>query len=372
MTVYLLLPVGAAALGIPLCRNKAGRIVYCILMGAALFLTAALRRSTGHDYNNYAAMYLDWIVTPNEDIAVSRIEKGFAMINKLLSEYIVDHQILFVLCAAFFAVSVTLCVYRYCEIPWLGFVCFLTFGAFFNSLNFLRQMIAGAVVMYGFRFIERNMFLRYLTVVIFASCFHLSALIMIPFYFILRIRMTPVTLGVYAALTAVLTVFSWDIIGFITSFVYKGYEVTNVHVTTGVDPAFMVFFGAFFAAAFAFRKRLCDSDRFNNVWINCAFFLFFFELLGVKHSIISRFGVFFIIPAAVVLMPRVMTAAMGKCRELAKDDKRKRRLFSAGAVCLFAAFNMSMYGLMLAKNYNGVVPYRSIYDDVGTEAAERK
>ena len=370
MIIYLLLLAGAVILGIPMCRNKAGKIIYCVLMGIALFLVAAFRRSTGHDYNNYGVMYLDYISSPLEDIAVTRIEKGYAMINKILAEYIVDYQIIFVICALLFAVAVTLCVYKYCDIPWIGFACFLTFGVYFNSLNFLRQMIAGFIVMYALRYIEKNQFWRYLMIVIFASCFHLSALIMIPFYFILKIKMTPITLGVYAVLTTLFMVSSWNIIDFITDFVYKGYVVTNIHVTTGVDPTYMIFFAVFFAVAFIIRTRLAAADKFNNVLLNCLFFTLFFELLGVKHSILSRFGVFFIIPTAIVLMPRVILALLAICRDKANGDGKKRTLLSAAAVAAFAAVNITMYGLMLANNYNGVMPYRTVYDDFGTEAAE--
>ena len=370
MIVYIALLAGTLALGIPLCGKKAGKpgkAIYCSLMGIALFVISALRCSTGHDYNSYAAMYLGFIPQTPEETGVSRIEKGYALINKLLADYIADYRVIFAICALFFAVAVTVCVYRYCEIPWLGFACFLTLGVYFNSLNFLRQMIAGFIVMYALRYIEENRFFRYLVIVIFASCFHLSALIMIPFFFILKIRLTPVTLGIYAGITTLLMIFSQQIIDLVTDFVYKGYTVTNVHVTTGVDPVYMVFFAVFLAAAFIIRKRLTDADSFNNILLGCMFFTFFFELLGVKHSILSRFGVFFIIPSAMILLPRVLTSYLGKWGEL--TDTKKRKLLSAVTVTAFTAVNLTLYGLMLARNYNGVVPYRTIFDDFETEEA---
>lgn len=371
MIIYLLLLAGTVILGIPLCRNKTGKITYCAIMGIALFLVAAFRRSTGDDYNNYAVMYIRYISTPIEKIAVSNIEKGYSMINKILSEYIVDYQIIFIVCALFFAAAVTLCVYRYCDIPWIGFACFLTFGVYFNTFNYLRQMTAGFIVMYALRYVEKKQFFRYLMIVLFASFFHLSALVMIPFYFILRIRMTPVTLGVYAVLTTLIMIFSWEIISFVTSFYYKNYLVTSPHIKFGVLPTYMIFFGIFFVVAFLVRKRLVASDKFNNVLLNCMFFTFFFELLGVKHSILSRLGVFFIIPAAAVLMPRVIAALLEVCRDKAKRDRKKRTLLSAVTVAAFVAINLAMYGMMLAENYNGVVPYRTVYDDFGTEAAKK-
>ena len=372
MIVYPALLILALAAGIPMCRKKAGSIVYCIIMGTALFAAAALRSSVGYDYNSYAVMYLDYMTFTPDEIAHTRIEKGYALINKLLADYIPDYRIIFVLAAAFFAAVFSVCICRYCKKPYLGFAFLLTFGVYFNSLNFLRQMIAAAIVLYALRYIKRDQFFRYVIIVLFASCFHLSALIMIPFFFILKIRMTPVTLGIYAGITALIMVFSWDILDFVTDYIYKGYDPrTSIHVTSGVDPTFMVFSGIFFIAAFIFRKRLTTEDEDGNMLINCMFFTFLFELLGVKHSILSRFGLFFIIPAALILMPRLFDAVTAWCAERSSGSKRKLTALTAAAVSAFAVVSTAMYGLMIVKNYNGVMPYRTVFDDTAKTEAEQ-
>ena len=371
MIVYLSLLAGAVILGIPMCRNKAGKIAYCSIMGIALFAIAAFRRYVGHDYNIYGWIYINSITSSVDTISHDRVEKGYTIINKLLSDYFAEYQTIFIVCALFYAIIIAYLVYKYCEIPWIGFACFLTFGVYFNALNFQRQMIAGFIVAYALRYIEKNQFWRYLMLVIFASCFHLSALIMIPFYFILKIKMTPITLGVYAVLVSLFMIFSWEIIDFVTDYVYKGYDPrTSIHVTTGINPTYLIFYAVFFAIAFIIRTRLVTADKFNNVALNCMFFAVCFGLFGVKHSVLSRFSIFFVIPTAIILMPRVILALLAICREKANGDSKKRTLLSAVTVAAFAVANITMYGLMIANNYNGVMPYRTVYDDFGTEAAE--
>jgi hypothetical protein len=166
-------------------------------------------------------------------------------------------------------------------------------------------------------------------------------------------------------------IFSWNILDFITDYIYKGYDPrSSIHVTSGVDPTYMIFFGAFFILAFVFRKRLTESDGFNNILISCMFFTFMFELLGVKHSILSRFGLFFIVPTALLLMPKLFGAVTAWCKEKAAGDRKKLRAFTAAAVSVFAAVSVTLYGLMIAKNYNGVMPYHTVFDTSETEAAE--
>ena len=374
MAVYLSLLAGAVILGIPMCRSKAGKIMYSVLMGAALYIVAAIRRNVGYDYTSiYGVIYYRTITTPVDVLMNAREEKGYLMINKLLSDYFVDYQAIFIVCAVFYMIAVVYLIYRHCKIPWIGFALFMTFGVYFNSLNFQRQMIAGFIVMYAFKYIEKNQFFRYVLIVVFASCFHLSALIMIPFYFILRIKMTPVTLGVYVGLTVIMLIFSWNIIDFITGLgvTYRGYISTSIHMTTGVNPTYVIFFAIFFAAAFFVRKRLMAADRFNNVLLNCMFFTLFFEVIGVKHSILSRPGVYFVIPAAIALMPKVIITYLEICKEKYKSDRNKRRSLSAVTVTAFVVLNLTMFGLMLANNYNGVMPYRTMFDNFEAEAAEQ-
>ncbi|MBP3855259.1 MAG: EpsG family protein [Ruminiclostridium sp.] len=373
MLIYILLLAGTVILGVLLCRSKTGNLIYCILGGIALFVIAALRRSVGHDYNNYGWMYIGYMSTPLETIAQNRTEKGYSVLCKLLADYIPEYQSIFIVMAAFFAVCTAVCVYRYCKRPWLGFTFFLVFGVYFNTLNFLRQMAAGFIMLYAFKFIRKNQFFRYLILVLLATCFHRSALIMIPFYFILRIKMTPVTLGAYSVLVTLFMVFSWDIMAFASKFLYayQGYTLeTNKHLTSGVNPTFMVFVALFFILAFVFRKRLTERDPFNNVLINCLFFLLMFEVIGVKHSIISRLGVYFIIPAALLLMPKLFEEVLAWCRQKFRKDKKKITAASAIAVSAIAAVSIVMYSMMLSINYNGILPYRTMFEDFSTEAAE--
>ena len=371
MLIYFMLLAGVLILGLLLCRSRIGNLIYCIVTGIALFVVSALRLSVGYDYNSYATIYLRYISTPVEDVSVSRIEKGYAMINKLLADYFPDYRVIFTITAAFFAAAVTVCIYRNCKKPYLGFAFFLTLGAYFNTLNFVRQMLAAFIVLYALRYVRKKQFFRYVLIVLFASCFHFSALMMIPFYFILRIKMNPTALAVYSGVTVLIMVFSWNVMDLITRYIYKSYNPRlSVHVLNGVFPVYMVFFGAFFILAFIFRKRLIRMDPFNNVLINCSYFLFFFELIGVKHSIASRPGLFFVVPVAAILMPRLFEAVLAWCREKAGREKNRRLAYSIAAVSAFAVVNIGLFSIMVANNYNGTVPYRTWIESTETEAAQ--
>lgn len=359
--VYWLILIGSLAVGIPLCRLKYGRAVYCSAMGLVLFLVSALRASVGYDYNLYGGWYMDAQTSSMEDIMLAKQEKGFFVPMKLISDVNPDYQVMFVVIAFIITAAVMLYIYVYSEKPYLSVFFFLTFGLFFNSMNFMRQMIAAAVLLYAMQYIRKNQFIRFLALVLFASVFHVSALIMLPFYFILRIKMDWLTLGTYTAVTVIFMLFSWDILDFITDYVYKGYDPSrSAEVINGTNPIYAVFFSVFFLLAFLLRKELVKEDSFNNVLLNCMFFTAFFEIIGVRHAILSRFAVLFFIPAVVVLIPRAFLVLLKKCEKLLKgEDKRENALKAVAAVLVFGVCTF-MYGYMIENNYNGVSPYRTI------------
>lgn len=368
--IYICLLAGALILGLLLCRNKKGSMIYCIIMGIAMFLVAALRRSVGTDYNNYAHMYMRAMTSDIEEMVFDRTEKGYTMLSKLLADHFSDYQAIFIVCAAFFAVCVAVAAYKYCKRPYLGICFFLSFGLYFNTLNFLRQEIAGFIIFYAIMHcVKKDQFFRFCIFALLASCFHFSALLIIPFYFIMKIKIKPVTLGIYAAITALVLIFSWDIMDFITDYIYQGYQPrTSVHMLNGITPIYFIVTVIISVIPFILRKKLVERNPFNDVLISCMFFSLFFEILGLKHSILSRMGIYFSIPAIIVLLPEVFEVIIDICRKAAKQDKKRRTLLTGIAVASLAVICTVEYGMMIANGYNRAAPYKTIFDEVETEA----
>jgi len=333
-------------------------------MGIALFTTAAIRAHVGYDYNLYGCWFVDIISQSVEEIMYIKNEKGFMIPMKLLSDVNTDYHFMFVCIAFVLTIAIMLYIYFYSEKPYLSVFFFLSFGLFFNSMNFMRQMVAACVIMFALQYIKKNQFMRYLALVLFAATFHISALLMIPFYFILRIKMDWLTLGIYSAITVFVLMFSWQIMDFVTDYVYKGYDPSrNVEMMNGTMPEYAIFFAVFFVLAFLLRSDLIKDNPFNNVLLNCLFFTVFFEIIGVKHAIISRFAVLFFIPAFVLLVPKVVCLLIKKCGNLFNGEKTRCNILKTVAIILVFGSSAFMYGYMIQNNYNGVMPYRTIFSE---------
>lgn len=370
MLVYYLLLIGSLAIGIPLCRLKHGKKIYCGLAGVALFLVAAFREGVGYDYYLYASWFFGAKNEPEFLLAGSKLEKGFLVPMKFLADATDDYQIMFVVIAAVIAAAVMIYIYSYTEKAYLGVFFFLAFGAYFNTMCFMRQRIAAVIVLFAIRYIKKKQFFRFLALVLLASTFHVSALVMIVFYFLLQIKMNWISLGVYSGALVLYFFFSEAAIEFITQYFYTGYQLgEDPEITNGLGPVYAIFFGILFLLAFFVRKRLCEKDKFNNVLINIMFFDFFFEAMGAKHGVLSRFAGLFIIPALIVLVPRVVEEYAELCREKFGKDRRRLIISRTAVLTAFAAFSTFVYSYMLMDNYNGVVPYQTVSVERGEEDA---
>ncbi|MCH5196211.1 MAG: EpsG family protein [Oscillospiraceae bacterium] len=366
MLVYYLLLVGSLAIGIPLCRLKHGKKIYCGLAGAALFLVAAFREGVGFDYYPYTTWFYETTWRSEYELMGYGQEKGFLIPVKFLADATGNHQIMFVVIAAVITAAVMIYIYFYTEKAYISVFCFLAFGVFFNSMCFMRQMIAAAILLFAIRYIKKKQFFRFLALVLFASAFHISALVMVVFYFLLQVKMNWISFGVYSGALVLFLFFSEAAIEFVTQYFYTGYQLgAHPEITIGIGPVYAVFFGILFLLAFAVRKRLCEKDKFNNVFINIMFFVFFFEVMGAKHAVLSRFAGVFIIPAAIVLVPKVIEAYTELCREKFGKDRRKLIISQTAVLTAFAAFSTFVYSYMLVDNYNGVVPYQTVFTERG-------
>ena len=365
MIIYYILLAVLVAAGIILCRSTKGEIAYLLSSGLAFFIISAIRRFVGVDYNSYATMYFDFNFYSIEELTSERTEKGFIVFFKILSDLFTDMQAMFTLIAFAVAAAVVIYIYKNSSIKWVSCAAFLVFGLYFNSMNFLRQILAALIVTYAFKYVYSKQFFRYLVLVLFASCFHMSALLAIPFFFILQIKLNYISLSLYCAVTALIYMNSTQLMELVTTYFYKNYDPkTSVEMMNGLTWEYTLIFAVFFIAAFLLRKRLEKRNPFNSVLISCMFFALFFEFIGTKHAIISRFALLFLIAPVLALTPEIVQVITGYLSERFKDDKKRRLVFQGCSYAAIAVYGISIFSNFLIHNYNSVVPYTTIFSEI--------
>jgi transmembrane protein EpsG len=307
-------------------------------------------------YNNLRLMTVD-------EMAQWSREKGFSLPAKILADAGFGYEAMFAVIAFVVALGVMLLIHRHSSVAWVSVTAFLTSGLYFNSMNFMRQFIAALFVAFALKYVARKRFSRYAALVLLASAFHFSALLLLPFYFIFKLRFNSVVLAFMLAGTMAAYIFVTPAMNFITNYVYTGYDIfSNVEAASGLPPVYTIAFALFFALAYLLRKMLLVRNKHTDTLLFSMFFAVFFSFMGTSHGILARVALLFIVAPVLILSADVYAILRDLARLTFIDSVRGMRCAVAIMGIVLLLMNGVFYGYLLhpSVNYNGVVPYYTI------------
>lgn len=358
MLIYYIL-LALACAGMPLCGKKCGKwgkIVYCAVFAVLITVVSAIRFQVGYDFNSYGGIYADMFLKDADDLVMTKMEKGFLMPMYFFSLGFENYWTVFVYTSIAIYLPIFALIWKNSSKPWISVCAFLCFGVFFNSLCFLRQIMAAVILAYAIKYVCGKNYPRFIIFVIAASAFHWSALVMAALYFFLRIKPSWLYLGVVSAGTLLFCIFSHSAMLFFTEkfYMYKAYNPdTSGEAMVGLSPRYTVMFGVLFIVCFLFRKKLIEKNPDNGIYINCLMFTTVFEAMGMRHAILSRFAILTYLPPILYLLPDAAEVVFEHARE------KKGRLGGILSAAAAAVYSAVFYTILIINNYNGVVPYNT-------------
>lgn len=391
MLVYLLTAAVAmlAALSAEGLREKNPKVSNLLWLVVFLTLTipASLRYDIGVDYSatmesaGYLGYWQLYHLYANQPPA-SGMDPGFYALIRILNLFTDNPQWMFAfLSAATYALVIRACR-RLSPDPVLSLALFLVAGFYFESLNIARQWFAIACVMNGLEWVgERDMsapraFARYAVWVVLGSLMHLSCLIWIALWPLLRLRMTPartVLLLVGCVVLALVgisvarVVFAQTRFGLYldpSSDVYVGPRPrANAMITFGLTWAFP-FVVALLARAKAAGSVVASEVPGNgdsrvqlagpgleSALVVCATLAFALYISAAfLPFIVDRVARYFA-PMLILLMPHTIVRI---------EDKRLR---AAAMALVLVAWAAATYVQVVVGGQYGVVPYVSVFGE---------
>lgn len=146
-------------------------------------LIAGLRNNIGDTVfyiHSYRISNFTWAeVMAEKDI-------GFGILQMILKSITDNPQPLIFITALVTNVLIVYVLYKYSKLFELSVYIYITSGLYIVSMNGIRQFLASAIVFAATKYLFEGNWKKYFLVVVFASFFHGSALILIPIYYIVR------------------------------------------------------------------------------------------------------------------------------------------------------------------------------------------
>jgi hypothetical protein len=118
----------------------------------------------------------------------SYLEKGYMLLNKIISVVFYDPQWLFIITAVFICFSTARFIFKHSPNVLLSAILYLTLDMFFFNLTGIRQSLAIAILFFAYDFLLSRRFIIFALIVLAASAFHSSAIIFIAVYPLYNIR----------------------------------------------------------------------------------------------------------------------------------------------------------------------------------------
>jgi len=257
----------------------------------SLALVGGLRSNIGDTYfYKYAYEINDFTwdqVKEKENI-------GFWIMQMFLKRISDDPQILIFTAAAITNVLIVLIFLKYSRQFELSTYVYITGGLFLVSMNGLRQVLTAAIVFTATKFIISGNFFAYALIVLFASTFHESALIMLPIYFLVRYK-------AWSKATIMLLVIAVVIVvGFdkFSSILFSSIENTQYgHYKDfqegGANVIRVAVFGAPLFIAFLGREKLREIFPESDYIVNMSLIGLVFMIVSTQNWIFARFSIYF-------------------------------------------------------------------------------
>lgn len=298
-----------------------------------LFLISAFRFDVGYDYFAYYEM-----ITDISDDSVERFEP-LSYLFILIARYFDAPYLLFIL----FAVPTYLPVFGFCKRtghPQLAFWIFVFFF-WLSSFGVIRQAAAMGIILIAFQALFERKFKRYLLLCILASLFHMTALVMLPIYFVYHYCSWKTTLLIMIiSLVSLKAIFAV----FIENGLYVNYLLGNVEYEGGTLIRFFYIGLYMFMLCLSYANKTLHYLKEKFVVLLPSFFFPFILGGAIGGRLSLYFYLFFI-----YLIPIVLS-----------HSGKKIRIAVMSILCLY--FFMLLYVSAQNSTRSPYVPYQHIFE----------
>lgn len=314
-------------------------LIFAFLSFLPMFLVNAFMSYVGNDYQNYYTYYQTIISGGEQDVEIT-----YKLICRLVNYMGLGFQGVYIVYCLISYVLLILCIKKYSANYAVSYILFFLNAYFaYLGLNQIRQFVSVMLVLYAFDYIEKKKLLRYVIFVAIAACFHISAIVMLPFYWILNVKWKLSTYCIISLILAPVNLFYTEVMTWFYQNFMPRYLNTN-YVTRG--PGWNIRYIAvmvitLFITLIYEKKSDKDATIFRNCLLISNIMVFFASWLPEYQ----RFVFYFFAPS-IVYIPQLVE----------RDENRIRRIVIYVLISvIYLWYFMGVYEGM------SIVPYKSIF-----------
>jgi transmembrane protein EpsG len=257
----------------------------------SLVIVSGLRSNIGDTFfykHAYTINQFTW------DYILNSKDIGFGILQMILKVISDDPQILLLTTAFITNLLIVLVLYKYTKQFELSLYVYITGGLFLVSMNGIRQFLAAAIIFTATKYLISGKWKQYMMIVLVGATFHLSALILIPIYFIARFKAwsKATFLLIFVSIIIVISYnqFSNLLFNALGNTQYGHYSDFN---EGGANILRVMVAGAPLVVTYLGRNKLKEIFPQSDYIINMSIIGFAFMIISTQNWIFARFLIYF-------------------------------------------------------------------------------
>ena len=269
-----------------------------------IIFVLAFSYNNGSDWVHYQIFYenvIPYIELSDILSGEQRFEIGYVLLNFLFYKFL-NYEL-------FMGLILSVCIFLlikfltfYSHNRYIAIIIFMTLYLFISSIEpVIRQMISLTIIVYGFKFIERNLFFKYLLVILIAGQFHQSAYLLLILYFIKGIRLK-LEHVIFLLFCFFLLLKNIDYVLFGLSNVMPFLTKYIIYLSVdeyGTEKSRTILGNLFLYSQLAVYYIIILKSKTTKLIKNMAYFFIVISILVIYFPIISRINNYFIFALAV-------------------------------------------------------------------------
>lgn len=192
MTIYIILYVLLLCSSIADFSIKRQRDIVLMVWAVILVLFIGFRGTTGTDTGTYISFF-DYYTNTIDDwktIDKQYAEYGFYFLSVLLKS-ILDNTDFYFLVVSILTFSFLIPALRSMSIyPIMGLIVYFSRFMLIRDMNQIRQALAIVIIIFALKYLGQHRRKIFIGLLLLATCFHYSSIIILPFIFLYRIDLT--------------------------------------------------------------------------------------------------------------------------------------------------------------------------------------
>lgn len=305
--------------------NLTSYYMFVFICIAILTCVAGFRYYVGTDFGGYYWNYPQYVKEVYERLSTWD-EPGIAIIAKLLSFFTEDGAAFIFATAAATIIPIVITLSKHTDDFFFVVMLYIFTSCWSGCFNAVRQYLAAAVLFAGHRLIYERKFIKFCLVVFIASAFHITALIMLPMYFLITKNLDFKKI-VFIMVSGVALIFSYDLIfNFVgvlkdseTGGADTQYAQNQIHplrILISLSPIILYFF-------LALQKKAFSGEE--NFYMGFIFVRAAITIATSNSAYLNRAGIYFapFIPLALLFLVN-------------KFDKNQQLIIKAAIIILYA------------------------------------